>query len=458
MNKNTTAPVVCLINLGCAKNTADSERILGQLVSAGFMIAESPADADLCLVNTCGFINEAREECKAVLHEIQQFKQAGKLRAVIALGCMVQQAENVPEHHAVLAEADSRISFFDYPRIAERCRQALETGGTSPAFNRIGSNTALSHEAFLLSPRLRIGAAHTAYLKISEGCSHQCRFCTIPAIRGPQVSRSIDDIMQEARELIELGAREINLIAQDTTRYGHDLYGRPVLPDLLTELTTLPEDTWIRLMYAYPKFLSDEILHILASDSRFCPYIDMPLQHIADPVLKRMGRPGTDETRGLLERIQTAMPKAAIRTAFIVGFPGETDEQFEELRSFVKEGWFMHMGTFTYSHEPNTPAGTLEDTIPQAVKNDRAEQLMLDQREVSKAKMASFAGAEIEVMLDTPADGLPSRATWIGRTNWQAPEIDGKIYVVTDGEHEPGERLKTEVIETLEYDLVTVPV
>jgi len=439
-------PVVCLVSLGCAKNTVDSERILGRLVSSGFLVAEQPSDADICLVNTCGFIADARQETREVLEELAQLRECGTLHAVLALGCMVERAARVPEQSDILTAADGVVSFMDYDRLDEICRAWIPgaTGDLSP--------TAPFHQA----PRLRLGTPHLAGLKIAEGCSNRCRFCTIPSIRGPQISRTVEAVVQEARELITAGARELDLIAQDTSGYGRDLYGERSLPRLLRALSELDFDGWLRLLYAHPAHLSDEMLDVLAADPRFCPYLDMPLQHISDPVLRAMGRtPDSTALRRLLDRVHNRWPQAALRTTFIVGFPGETEAQFDELAQFLGEGRFRHVGVFTYSPEPQTPAGMLPDVIPPEIKQQRRDHLMEIQREISRKYMAQQVGAITTVMLDEKLD----RRTWQGRTAGQAPEVDGVVFVEgLRGPAQPGDFRRVRFTAGLDYDAVAEPV
>jgi ribosomal protein S12 methylthiotransferase len=472
-------PIVSLVNLGCAKNTVDSERILGQLASAGFLIAEDPAQADLCLVNTCGFIHDAREESAGVLRELQKLKQGGSLKSVVALGCLVERAQGAPELNNFLDHADATVGFQDYPRLSAILRE-LARRGPAPApraaaadgvpvqvLDKRGSGLGgaarsftQSYADFLTAPRLRIGSPHLANLKISEGCSNFCKFCSIPYIRGVQVSRPVEDIVAEARQLVEAGARELDLIAQDTSSYGRDLYGAYRLPALLRALAGLEADVWFRLMYAFPRFLNDEMLDVLASDPRFCPYIDMPLQHIADRMLIDMGRGlGRRDTVALLDRIAAKLPGGAIRTTFIVGYPGETDAQFEELRSFVREGRFSHVGVFMYSREPRTPSAKLEDTIPLAVKKERRDVLMQEQLEVSRSRLKAQVGRPLEVMYDGPVaagSAHPKGARGIGRTRLEAPEVDGLVFLEGRGvgRLEPGRRVRAKVTASFDYDLL----
>lgn len=450
-------PVICLISLGCSKNTVDSECILGRLAQAGLLFAEEPADADVCLVNTCGFIEDAREETAAVLKELAGLKRRGTLKAVAALGCLVERVTDCPEMSAFLEQADARISFAEYPRLPDICRRLAQ--GSAVQDQSARTDWHKDFLGFLNSPRARIGSPHTAYLKISEGCSNHCRFCSIPAIRGRQASRPIEEILEEARALAGSGAREINLIAQDTTSYGKDLYGACRLPELLRRLGGVDSTIWFRLMYAHPRHLSDEILDTLAGSPHLCPYLDLPLQHIADPMLAAMGR-GMDRkgTLAVLDRIAAKLPAGALRTTFIVGYPGETEAHFAELLDFVREGRFTHAGVFTYSSEPRTPAARLDDSVSAAEKARRRKALMLAQLEVSRVRLRKRVGTRIEVMLDRSVgtgERAPAGARAIARSRLEAPEVDGVIFLRGNvRELAPGTRLHARVSGALDYDLV----
>lgn len=443
---SSNPPVVALVSLGCAKNTVDSELILGRFVESGWLIAEEPAEADICLVNTCGFIQDAREEAAGVLHELRGLKEGGGPRAVVAVGCLVKRVADSPELGSFLDAADARVSFPDYSRLPEICAGLL--GETAEKSEPEG------YSDFLIRPRLRMGSPHTAYLKISEGCSNPCTFCSIPKIRGKQISRPMDDILTEARALIEAGAVEINLIAQDTTAYGKDWDGELHLKELLCRLRDeITDDIWFRLMYACPQHLTREVLDVLASDARFCPYIDMPLQHISDRMLDAMGRQITKaQTLEKLDLIRTVIPDCAIRTAFITGHPGETEEDFKELLACVKEGRFTHAGVFTYSAEPGTLSAKMDDGVPEAVKSERRTLLMEAQREVSAARCAAQVGKTIEVMID----GLGEKGL-IGRSQREAPEVDGVVFL-PEFDAVPGDRFDAKVSGAMDYDLIADPV
>ncbi len=450
----TDAPVASLISLGCAKNTVDSERILGAFVASGWLIAADPADADVCLVNTCGFIAEAREETQAVLADLYALKNDSRLQAVVAIGCMVERADKVEDESWVLDQADLVVGFRDYPRLPKLCREFTHKPVTDDVIAELFAD-------FVKTPRMQTGYPHHAYLKISEGCSNRCSFCTIPSIRGGQRSVPIEELTAEAGALVEIGAREIEIIAQDTTSYGKDIYGERSLPRLLRALSDIKSDNWFRLMYVFPPFLNDEIIDIIADNPRFCPYIDIPLQHIADPILKDMGRTMDKRaTIALLDRIIERIPGVALRSTFIVGYPGETEQDFEELLDLVRQGYFMHAGVFPYSREINTRAGESEAQISEDEKNDRADALMEAQLDVSCRKLAEMIGDEIEVMIDHVTDSATEDepVLAIGHTQRQEIEVDGHV-IITGNPGEslkaiPGDILPIKVTDTTDYDLI----
>jgi ribosomal protein S12 methylthiotransferase len=433
--------VVSLVSLGCAKNTVDSELILGRFAESGWMISEEPQDSDICLVNTCGFIEDAREEAASVLHEL---KANGGPKAVVALGCLVKRAADCPETERFLEAADARATFADYSRLPEICLKLLGRDGVPDV-----RNEPVGYTEFLTQPRLRTGSPHTAYLKISEGCSNACTFCSIPKIRGKQISRPMDDIVNEARSLIEAGAIEISLIAQDTTAYGKEWDGELHLKQLLERLRDeIDANVWFRLMYACPQHLTRDVLDVMASDARFCPYIDMPLQHISDAMLDAMGRRLTKlQTLEKLDLIRSVLPDCAVRTAFIVGHPGETEADFHELLDFVKEGRFTHAGVFTYSAEPGTLSARLENDVPAETKERRRALLMEAQREASAARCAAQIGKTVEVMIDGAGEeGL------IARSQHEAPEVDGVFFLPEFEDAMPGDRYDVEILNAADYD------
>jgi len=472
--KSDKPPVISLVNLGCAKNLVDSERILGNLAESGFLIAQDPAVAEVCLVNTCGFINDAREETASVLNELSQLKEDGSLKTLVALGCLVERVADAPELNRFLTAADVRLGFKEYPRIAQICHDLIdEARGKADGPKRAGDalrggpkesaakkKVPQSYNDFLVSPRLRIGSPHAAFLKISEGCSNPCRFCAIPRMRGLQVSRPIEKIVEEAHELAEGGAREISLIAQDTTSYGRDLNGKFQLAELLRALSKVKGPRWFRLMYAYPRYLTEEMLDVLAGHERFCPYIDIPLQHISDPMLSAMARGVTKaQTVALMDLIARKLPGGAIRTTFIVGYPGESDGDFNEMLSFVNEGRFTHAGVFLYSTEPLTPASKQAESVPLSEKKARRDAIMLAQREISRRRMEARVGTQIEVIVDgaISAEKSPVKgAAVLARSQLEAPEVDGLIYLKgkSAAKLEPGAFAKVKIVEAMDYDLI----
>ncbi len=448
------SPVACLVSLGCAKNTVDSERILASLVQDGFLIAERPEDSDICIVNTCGFIQDAREETATVLRDLAARRQRGRPACIVAVGCLVERAGGSPALREFLDAADATAGFAEFPRLPRFCRETL--GLAEPA----GAGPTGTLADFHRLPRLLSGGGHSACLKISEGCSNGCRFCTIPAIRGRQVSRPVDEIVAEARSLVASGVREICIIGQDTTSYGHDLTGRRELAGLVRALSTVPGDIWFRLMYAFPKFIGDDLLDALIADARWCPYLDLPLQHISDSMLRTMGRGmGRDDTLRLLDRLSERVPGLCMRTAYIVGHPGETEADFEELLAFVREGRFLHAGVFVYSPEDGTASAALEDPVPHDVALRRRDELMRAQRGVSRAAMRAWVGRDLEILVDepvAPGSAAPRHARWTGRHRGQAPEVDGVTFLAPRNgiALHPGRVLRARVIQGLDYDLL----
>ena len=463
--KATRPTTVCLVSLGCAKNTVDSECILGNLLGTGLLLAEEPTDADICLVNTCGFIDDARQEAANVLRELAALKKNGRLRAIVALGCLVERISDCPELDGFLQHADVRVGFQDYHRLPQICAALLESNRPGQPVGRRSAHPSLppTFMAFLDSPRARIGTVHSAYLKVAEGCSNVCRFCSIPRIRGLQVSRPMETILREAGELVRSGAREINLIAQDTTSYGRDLHGTSRLAELLRRLKDVDSTAWYRMLYCHPRHLSDELLDVLAAEPHLCQYIDLPLQHIADPILEAMGRGmNKQETMRLLDRIAEKLPAGALRTTFIVGYPGETETDFDELLALVREGRFTHMGAFLYSREPKTPAAELDDDVPAKEKERRRDALMQAQLEVSRAHLAKQVGQKLEILLDgflEQENEAPPDVQAFGRTRLQAPDVDGVVYLrgAAVAKMNVGDRLNARVVAALDYDLIAEP-
>ncbi|MCX7806231.1 MAG: 30S ribosomal protein S12 methylthiotransferase RimO [Planctomycetota bacterium] len=525
-------PIICLLTLGCAKNEVDSERLLGLLAESGLAVSFDPSDSDVILVNTCGFISEARAETAEFLGRLRRLREEGRIRAkaILAIGCMARRAAIHPELAPAVSGADMTVSFEDYGRLPEIVRAAAkgkapaavrpaapaspwaeERAGPGRRMGAAGAPAAGSHpgtpaagtetdrpgggksgggwarpgdpagrmqpepgsaappcaDPFEDAPRLRPGRRPHAFLKISEGCDNRCAYCAIGIIRGPHRSAAIGKLLAEARGLAETGCRELCVVAQDTTRYGLDLYGSPRLPDLLRELARIDGIRWIRLLYAHPARLDETVLRTLASDGKFCPYIDVPLQHADDDVLRAMGRGiSRRDIDALLDRIRRLLPGAAIRTTFLVGHPGETEAAFRRLLEFVREGHFAHMGAFAYSPEPGTPSASMEPPCDAAEAACRRDELMRAQRGVSARWCASFVGEEFDALVDAPAGASsmegppPPDARWQARINRQAPDTDGVTWLAGDGgirSLAPGDIVRVRITGAGDYDLEARP-
>lgn len=434
---------VHLISLGCPKNTADSELMLGALVRAGFEVTMDPQQAQVLLVNTCAFIEPAKKESIDAILAAAEVKKNGAGKRLVVAGCLSQRygselREQFPEVDIFVGTGN----FLDLPELLRRSER--------PELRPIPYTGAAHLLPSAEAPRIRTGDPFSAYLKVSEGCDHRCAFCIIPKIRGRHESRALDDLVEEARRLAASGVREINLIAQDLTAYGRDLKQRASLAALLHRLAPVDGIQWIRLLYCYPNFVTDELLAAIASLDKVVKYIDMPLQHADDTMLRAMKRErSADAMRSLLERVRAAIPEVALRTSFIVGFPGETDAAFATLVDFVREQQFDRVGVFTYSREENTAAYDLADQVPEAVKRRRRAELMEVAAEISLDKNRGFIGREIEVMVEGAAPGRATRLR--ARTSAQAPEIDGMVLL--SGEAEPGEIVRARIERASTYDL-----
>ncbi|MGC1679444.1 MAG: 30S ribosomal protein S12 methylthiotransferase RimO [Candidatus Binataceae bacterium] len=434
---------VHLLTLGCPKNLADSELMLGALTQAGFEITLDPEDAQILVVNTCAFIEAAKKESLDAIMDAAEVKHRGAGKRLVVAGCLSQRYSE--ELREKLPEVDVFVgtgNFLDLPELLRRTEspeaRAMPYPGAAHLLPRA------------TAPRVKTGNFFTSYLKISEGCNHTCAFCIIPKIRGRHESRPIDDLVAEARALADGGVRELNLIAQDLTAYGRDLERSASLAALLRELSTVEELHWIRLLYCYPNFVTDELLDTIAELPTVVKYIDIPLQHADDAMLRAMRRERSGAALyKLLERIRARIPGVVLRTSFIVGFPGETDAAYGRLVDFVREIEFDRVGVFTYSREENTAAFDLPEQLPERVKRDRRAALMEAQAAISLKKNRGLVGREVEVLVEGP---LPGRATRLrGRTSGQAPDIDGSVFL--KGEAEPGEFVHARIEKALSYDL-----
>lgn len=446
VSQTTEKGTYAFVSLGCPKNLVDSERMLGLLQLDGYRLVQEPDGADFVVVNTCGFVEAARQESFAAIKEMVALKQAGQTRGIIVSGCLAERQKEALLDEC--PEVDHLVGVFgreEITAVADRLIGHLDEQRT--VFRPAPTQAFSDRDRFRITPR------HFAYLKISEGCDRLCTFCAIPGMRGKHASKPIEEIVAEASQLAQDGARELIIVAQDTTYYGLDLYGEPKLTELLTELDTIEGVDWIRLMYFYPMYIDAPLVETIAKSERIVPYIDMPLQHINDTMLKRMARRVTrHETEKLLAMLRSGIPDLVLRTTMITGFPGETDEQFDELLEFVKAQRFERMGVFTYSIEPGTPAVSLPNQVDEALKEERRERLMAAQQEVAFEWNQRLVGSTLDVILDTPLDDQPH--VWLGRTKADAPDVDSVVYVTGEEHHRTGQIVRCEVVTTQDYDLV----
>ena len=432
------------VSLGCAKNLVDTEIMLGILADNNIHITDDPHVADILIVNTCGFIDSAKEESISTIIQMADFKKDGKCKGVIVAGCLGQryQQELLDE----LAEVSAIVGTGAWHRIME----AVEAVLAGERVLLIGETDTIYDETMR---RISTTPAYSAYVKIAEGCSNCCSYCVIPLVRGSYRSRPVESVVSEVQMLANRGVKEINLIAQDTTSYGRDRYGQPQLVALLKELVKIEGIVWIRLLYCYPKYFNDELIDLIAREPKICKYIDMPLQHADDEILTAMNRRDTRaEIESLLKKIRTAIPGVVIRTSFIVGFPGETDSHFESLKQFAAEQRFERLGVFTYSQEEDTPAAGLEQQIPDTVKEERYHELMALQCRISEDLNRDMEGQLLSVLIEGYNPEQPEVA--FGRSYREAPDVDGRIYVENAGGLAPGDVVQAEVVQGFTYDLL----
>ncbi|GAB4303102.1 MAG: 30S ribosomal protein S12 methylthiotransferase RimO [Desulfuromonadia bacterium] len=435
---------VAMVSLGCPKNLVDAEVMLGYLDREGYGITTDEREAEIIIVNTCGFIREAKQESIDTILDLADRKHDGACRILVVAGCLPQRYQE--ELARELPEVDIFIGVGDYPKIAELIR------GYNPSEGQIRfiGDPDYTYDAEL--PRLQSSPHHTAYLKIAEGCSNCCSYCAIPAIRGAYRSRPLPLLLEEARRLAEKGVKEINLVAQDITRYGSDLGKDHSLPMLIRGIARIDGIRWIRLLYAYPDGITDELIELLKSEPKLCRYLDIPLQHISDPVLRRMNRRSTEEEqRRLIRRLREDIPGITLRTSLIVGFPGETDDDFRKLLQFVEESRFDRLGVFCYSREEGTPAATMPDQVSERVKRERYRKLMRTQARLSFRKNRELVGTEVEVIVEGYSDETDLLLK--GRTSRQAPDIDGQVYI-TAGTANVGDIVTLRITDSSDYDLI----
>jgi ribosomal protein S12 methylthiotransferase len=464
-----------LISLGCPKNLVDSEVMLGLAQQAGHQLTRDAADADVLVVNTCAFIDKAKQESIDTILEMAELKKSGKCTKLVVTGCMAERYRD--ELREQIPEIDAVLGTGEVPEIVNAIGGAAGLGGSKepayvqllrangePAGKSQNPKPSSEHPALATylydaeTPRLLATPRHYAYVKIAEGCDYKCAFCIIPQLRGNYRSRPADSIVREAERLAAQGVKELLLISQDTTFYGIDLRERGALASLLRRLNRIEGLEWIRLLYLYPTTIGDDVLDAMAECEKVCRYIDLPLQHASDAVLKRMKRPGTRASyERLLDRIRTRVPGVALRTTFIVGFPGETDVDFEGLQQFVGNVGFDHVGAFTYSHEDGTSAFDLVDDVPAKLKQQRQRELMAQQKKLVTRAQKARIGQRVRLVVDGPAEhDLVLR----GRTAGQAPDIDPLVYL-TDCDpsaFETGQFLEAEITGSRGYDLIARPV
>jgi ribosomal protein S12 methylthiotransferase len=463
-----------LLSLGCPKNLVDSERMAGLLGLDGYRMVAEPEGADFVVINTCGFIADARDESHSAIREMLRLKRRGRLGGVIVAGCLAQRdRQSLLEKYP---EVDQLVGVFARDQIGTAADRISSHGRTVPA-----GASAEPRTLFCPAParpladtrRLRITPRHLAFVKIAEGCNRSCSFCSIPRMRGPYASKPIEQVVAEAEELVADGAKELILVAQDTSDYGVEIDGRPRLAELLLRLEQIDGLAWVRLMYLYPRHVTDELINAIAAGKKVLPYLDLPLQHINDDVLLRMRRRVTRaETERLIDRLRQRIERLVLRTTLIAGFPGETERQFDELLEFVRRRRFERLGAFAYSEEPGTPAAELDGPVPEGVRSARRERILATQQEIAFAWNEAQVGRTLDVLIDRDIPGQPH--AFVGRSYADAPEIDGAVYVTDDdGDNGtkggngttagngdaigPGKIVACEIVAARGYDLIAVP-
>ncbi len=432
---------VGIVSLGCAKNQVDAEMLLFTLRGRGYTIVDDPAKADAVIVNTCGFIDSAKQESIDEIIELGNLKREGKIKAIIVTGCLAERYQD--EITKQLYEIDAAVGIGANEQIADVVEQVLGGNGTLELFPD-------KLDLPLEGGRVLSTPFYTAYLKIAEGCDNKCTFCAIPMIRGKFRSRKIENLIEEAKGLAADGVRELNIIAQDTTRYGEDLYGKPSLDKLLTELCKIDGLHWIRVLYCYPDSITDELIDVMAREEKIVNYIDLPLQHCNSEILRKMHRRGDRASlTALLNKMREKIPNVILRSTFITGFPGETEEQFEELAEFAKEMNFQRLGCFAYSQEEGTPAAKMPDQLDDDVKQQRADIIMEHQQQVMAEYCESLLDTDIEVLVE----GFDRLAEcWYGRTYADAPEVDGCVFFTSPQKPQIGSFVTVHITDYLGCD------
>ncbi len=434
---------ILFVSLGCDKNLTDTETMLGMLTERGHQMVNDETEAEAIVINTCCFIHDAKEESIQTILEMAEYKKSGSLKALIVTGCLAQryQQEILDE----IEEVDAVLGTTSYDKIVEAVERAVD-GEKTLALNDLDALPMVD------ARRVITTGGHFAYLKIAEGCDKHCTYCVIPKIRGNFRSVPMERLLKEATDLVKQGVKELILVAQETTLYGKDIYGEKSLPKLLKELCKISGLRWIRILYCYPEEITDELIQVIKEEDKICKYLDLPIQHASDDILKRMGRRTSKaQLVEMIEKLRSEIPEIALRTTLITGFPGETSEQHEELMEFIDEMEFDRLGVFTYSPEEDTPAARMECQIDEEVKADRQAELMELQQEIAFDLAEEMIGREVLVMIEGK---VADENAYVGRTYKDAPNVDGFIFVETDEELMSGDFAKVRVTGALEYDLI----
>ncbi len=444
------------VSLGCSKNLVDTEKTIGIFKANNYEIVNKPEEADVIVINTCGFIESAKEEAINTILEMAEYKKK-KCKYLIVMGCLVERYKE--ELEKAIPEVDLWIKYSEYNSLWRKIQELLNDEN-NPIQNKVNcdiknkqNQNSNKYEKFdQVEERVVSTGNNYAYLKIADGCSNRCTYCAIPYIRGPQISRKMEDIIKEANKLANDGYKELILIAQDTTKYGTDIYGKPMLVELMKEISKIDKIKWIRFLYAYPETISDDLIKLVKEDNKICKYFDIPIQHISDAVLKRMNRQSDGKSiRKLISKIREEIPDVVLRTTVMVGFPGETKEDFEELYEFLKEAKFDKLGCFAYSKEDGTPAARIKEQIHPMTKKSRYNKIMSLQKEISKQNLEKRIEQQVEVLIeDKTFDGK----TYIGRTYMDVPDIDGIAYLNTNKKLQEGDFAKAKIVDVSNYDLI----
>lgn len=434
---------ILFISLGCDKNLVDSEVMLGLLDAKGYQIVDDETQADIIVINTCCFVHDAKEESIQTILEMAEYKTEGRLKALIVTGCLAQRyrQEIIDE----IPEVDAVLGTTAYDKIVEAVEEALAGAGHVELEN-------VNALPLVDTNRLVTTGGHYAYMKIAEGCDKHCTYCIIPKLRGNYRSVPMERLIQEAKDLAEQGVKELILVAQETTLYGKDIYGEKSLHKLLRELCKVDGIRWIRILYCYPEEIDDNLIQVMKEEKKLCHYLDLPIQHANDEILKRMGRRTSKaQLEEIIGKLKREIPDITLRTTLITGFPGETEEQHEELKAFVDEMEFDRLGVFTYSPEEDTPAAEMPDQIPEEVKEDRQAEIMELQQEIAFAQAEDMIGEEVLVMIEGK---VADENAYVGRTYKDAPGVDGLIFINTDEELMSGDFARVKVTGAVEYDLI----